>query len=149
MFQFSFSRYNIYNTLLNTIPLFYPIFTIPWIVVLLYPLLQGLVNVPIEHHPTIGAIISNRYLKVMFEIPKKGHQSQPLYFSQVLVSFVLMVFVEEGDRVDANVDADAGAAALSELPRHHSTASAVQEDQVGVPEMSLRNGAFEVGFQGI
>ena len=28
--------------------------------------LQGLVNVPIEHHPTIGDIISNRYLKVMW-----------------------------------------------------------------------------------
>ena len=34
---------------------------------------QGLVNVPIEHHPSIGDIISNRYLKVMFKIPKKGH----------------------------------------------------------------------------
>ena len=34
---------------------------------------QGLVDVPIEHHPTIGDIISNRYLKVMFKIPKKGH----------------------------------------------------------------------------
>ena len=34
---------------------------------------QGLVNVLIEHHPTIGDIISNRYLKVMFKIPKKGH----------------------------------------------------------------------------
>ena len=34
---------------------------------------QGLVNVPIEHHPSIGDTISNRYLKVMFEIPKKGH----------------------------------------------------------------------------
>ena len=44
-----------------------------------------------------------------------------------------MVFVEEGDRVDANaVDASVdSAAAMSELPRHHSTASAVQEDQVG------------------
>lgn len=50
----------------------------------------------------------------------------------VLVSFILMVFVEEGDRVDANaVDASVdSAAAMSELPRHHSTASAVQEDQV-------------------
>lgn len=44
-----------------------------------------------------------------------------------------MVFVEEGDRVDANaVDASVdSAAAMSELPRHQSTASAVQEDQVG------------------
>jgi hypothetical protein len=44
-----------------------------------------------------------------------------------------MVFVEEGDRVDANaVDASVdSAAAMSELPRHHPTAAAVQEDQVG------------------
>ena len=32
--------------------------------------LQGLMNVLIEHHPTIGAIIPNRYLEVMFKIPK-------------------------------------------------------------------------------
>ena len=38
---------------------------------------QGLVNVPIEHHPTIRDIISNRYLKVMFKIPKKGHLPTP------------------------------------------------------------------------
>ena len=38
-----------------------------------YDLLQGLVNVPIKHRPTIGDIISNRYLKVMLKIPKKGH----------------------------------------------------------------------------
>ena len=31
---------------------------------------QGLVNVPIEHHPTIGEIISSRYGKVMFKITK-------------------------------------------------------------------------------
>ena len=30
---------------------------------------QGLVNVPIEHHPTIGDVNSNRCLKVMFRIP--------------------------------------------------------------------------------
>ena len=35
--------------------------------------IQGLVNVPIQHHPTIGDIISNRYWKVMFKISKKGH----------------------------------------------------------------------------
>ena len=39
--------------------------------------IQGLVNVPIEHHPTIGDVISNRYLKVMFKIPKKGHLPTP------------------------------------------------------------------------
>ena len=38
---------------------------------------QGLVNVPIEHHPTIGDIISKRYLKVMFKIPKKGYLPTP------------------------------------------------------------------------
>ena len=38
---------------------------------------QGLVNVLIEHHPNIGNIISNRYLKVMFKIPKKGHLPTP------------------------------------------------------------------------
>ena len=39
---------------------------------------QGLVNVPIEHHPTVEDIISNRYLKVMRnQSPKTGHQSQP------------------------------------------------------------------------
>ena len=27
----------------------------------------------VSHHPTIGDIISNRYLKVMFKISKKGH----------------------------------------------------------------------------
>ena len=41
-------------------------------------LAQGLVNVPIEHHPTIGDVISNRYLKVMFKIPKKGHLPTPV-----------------------------------------------------------------------
>ena len=34
---------------------------------------QGLVNVPIEHHPNIGDIISNKYLRVMFKITKMGH----------------------------------------------------------------------------
>ena len=38
---------------------------------------QGLVNVPIEHHPTIGDTISNRYGKVMFKIPNKGHVPTP------------------------------------------------------------------------
>lgn len=49
----------------------------------------------------------------------------------VLVSFVLMVFVEEGDRVDGPAQFDSSVeAAMAELQRHHSTASAVQEDQV-------------------
>ena len=37
----------------------------------------GLVNVLIEHHPNIGDIISNRYLKVMFKIPQMGHLPNP------------------------------------------------------------------------
>ena len=41
---------------------------------------QGLVNVPIEHHPTIGDIISDRYLKVMFKIPNSRDIYQPLIF---------------------------------------------------------------------
>jgi len=40
---------------------------------------QGLVNVLIEHHPTIGDIITNKYLKVMFNIPKTGHLPTPNY----------------------------------------------------------------------
>ena len=42
---------------------------------------QGLVNVPIKHHPTIGDIrdvVSNRYLKGMFKIKKKNIY-QPLW----------------------------------------------------------------------
>ena len=35
-------------------------------------------SVPMEHHPTIGDIISNRYLKVMFKIPNKGHLPTPV-----------------------------------------------------------------------
>ena len=41
---------------------------------------QGLVYVPIKHHPTIGDIVdivSNRYLKVMFKIPEKRHLPSP------------------------------------------------------------------------
>ena len=32
----------------------------------------------IEHHPNIGDRISNRYLKVMFKIPKMGHLPNPV-----------------------------------------------------------------------
>ena len=39
---------------------------------------QGLVNVLIEHHPTIGDIITNKYLEVMFKIPKTGHLPTPV-----------------------------------------------------------------------
>ena len=39
---------------------------------------QGLVTVPIEHHPTIGDIISNRYGKVMWNLSPKRDIYQPL-----------------------------------------------------------------------
>ena len=39
---------------------------------------QGSVNVRLEHHPIIGNIISNIYLKVMVKIPKKGHLPTPV-----------------------------------------------------------------------
>ena len=39
---------------------------------------QGLVNVLIEHHPNIADIISNKYLKVMFKLPKIGHVPSPV-----------------------------------------------------------------------
>ena len=39
---------------------------------------QGLVSIPIEHHPNIGDIISSKYLKVMFKIPKMGHLPTPV-----------------------------------------------------------------------
>jgi len=44
---------------------------------ILINILQGLVNVPIEHHPSID-IISSRYLKVIFKIPKRDIY-QPLF----------------------------------------------------------------------
>ena len=43
------------------------------------PFWQGLVNVLIEHQPTIGDIITNKYLKVMFKIPKTGHLPTPFW----------------------------------------------------------------------
>jgi hypothetical protein len=46
--------------------------------------MQGLVNVRNEHHSTIGDVISNRYLKVMFKIPKKGHLPTPAMVDQTL-----------------------------------------------------------------
>ena len=42
---------------------------------------QGLVNFLIEHHPKIEDIISNRYLKVMFKVPKMGHLPKTLIWS--------------------------------------------------------------------
>ena len=44
----------------------------------------GLVNVLIEHHPNIGDIISNRYLKVMWtKSPKWNIYQTPVIFEQV------------------------------------------------------------------
>ena len=45
---------------------------------------QGLVNVPIKHHPTIGDINSNRYLKVMLKKSPKRDIYQPLDIEVVL-----------------------------------------------------------------
>ena len=44
---------------------------------------QGLVNVPIEHHPTIGDIISSRYGKVMWNKSPKRDIYQRLKNSQL------------------------------------------------------------------
>ena len=33
----------------------------------------------LNKHPTIGDIVSSRYLKVMFKIPKKGHAPTPVF----------------------------------------------------------------------
>ena len=44
----------------------------------LWPVEQGLVNVPIEHHPTFGNIISNKYLVWWCETnPQKGTFTDP------------------------------------------------------------------------
>ena len=32
----------------------------------------------VSHHPNIGDLISNKYLKVTFKIPKKGHLPNPV-----------------------------------------------------------------------
>ena len=40
---------------------------------------QGLENVSIEHHPTIGDLKSNRYLKVMWNQSPKRDVYQPLF----------------------------------------------------------------------
>ena len=39
--------------------------------------LQGSLNVPIEHHPTIRYMVYNGYYKVMSNIPKMGHLPTP------------------------------------------------------------------------
>ena len=43
--------------------------------------LSGVGKCPIEHHPTIGDINSNRYLKVIFKIPNYWDIYQPLSLS--------------------------------------------------------------------
>ena len=50
-------------------------------------LLQGLVTVLIGHYPTIGDIISNKYLKVVFQNLQKWDIYQALYW--LVVSIVL------------------------------------------------------------
>ena len=57
--------------------------------------ISGLVNVPIEHHPTIGDINSNRYLKVIFKIPKKGHLPTPVYLMiTYMITIIPINFIE-------------------------------------------------------
>ena len=41
------------------------------------PVQHGSLNVPIEHHPTIGYMVYNGYYKVMSNIPKMGHLPIP------------------------------------------------------------------------
>ena len=43
-----------------------------------YIILHGPLNVPIEHHPTIGYMVYNGYYKVMSNIPKMGHLPIPV-----------------------------------------------------------------------
>lgn len=44
---------------------------------------QWVVNVLLEHDPTIGDIISSRYWKVMFKIPKKRQLPTPCDMPQI------------------------------------------------------------------
>ena len=44
---------------------------------------QGLINVQIKHHPTIGDIISNKYLKVMSEILNSWDIYQPVVIPEI------------------------------------------------------------------
>ena len=57
--------------------------------------IQGLVNVPIEHHPTIGDRISNRYGKVMFKITNKGHLPTPVCPLPEQYAFCVMLHQEQ------------------------------------------------------
>ena len=43
-----------------------------------FPMSHGSLNVPIEHHPTIGYMVYNGYYKVMSNIPKMGHLPIPV-----------------------------------------------------------------------
>ena len=47
-------------------------------------MIQGSLNVPIEHHPTIRYMVYNGYYKVMSNIPKMGHLPTPAWFRQLL-----------------------------------------------------------------
>ena len=54
--------------------------TDPWMLITpeqWYKWFQGLVNVQIQPHPAIGDIISNKYMKVMSEIPNYSNYDQP------------------------------------------------------------------------
>jgi len=43
----------------------------------IHPSEHGSLNVPIEHHPTIGYMVYNGYYKVMSTIPKMGQLPTP------------------------------------------------------------------------
>ena len=47
--------------------------------IVLLQIIQGLVNVQIEHHPTIGDIISNKMYKVDAQNLQKGTFTNPRY----------------------------------------------------------------------
>ena len=47
---------------------------------------QGLVNVQIKHHPTIGDIISHTYLKVMSKIPRKDQKGTFTYPCETFIN---------------------------------------------------------------
>ena len=58
-------------------------------------LIHGSLNVPIEHHPTIGYMVYNGYYKVMSNIPKMGHLPIPV-ISRFLGPYDLVVVSWKG-----------------------------------------------------
>ena len=48
-------------------------------------MIQGSLNVPIEHHPTIRYMVYNGYYKVMPNIPKMGHLPTPVIMIMIIM----------------------------------------------------------------